>query len=537
MRKAVVAALAAAFALAACSQSPAERTAQDAEKLMRDFRPPAKAELQPTLAPILRGLAVDNPALAARLPGIEAEEKRLLAEMTARIGKIGAAPVQPAPAPQAAQALRAPPSRIDPSGWLIPAAQAQVLDAIGSETAGLLSSLALTGIIGALADDLAKSPQASKELINLIGKDGEKITLKADVAKDGTVTSTIDSNVEVAVLGINANASASISTKSLCPDAEGRVDLTVRLRADGSTGRAKSDGGRYEAKVAIVVDEQAEIAGMQLDLNYDVASSGKGGGTRATGAVQLLSDNGKNFGLGEVSTSGSGDFAAAELNAMKKVMGLALGAGLTAKWHWQGGKCIKIDAASPGSVKPNTVSTIDVKTTQRHEQSSVRAGVKVTLEGGASVDPAGFGTPGQFTHTAVGEENKTMKLILRATSRRGADELTLVVTTKARGYAINGGGGQFRGSGTVCDLKKPFNVYGNANIDVAFVPDDEKGGSYSYTGSMPGVKLFGKGTYQVHYVKDEPFKITASGPGSASAMGRTFTRPGSEAYVLTPKDC
>ena len=90
------------------------------------------------------------------------------------------------------------------------------------------------------------------------------------------------------------------------------------------------------------------------------------------------------------------------------------------------------------------------------------------------------------------------------------------------------------------NLNKPFTVRGNANIVVKFTPANERGGSYTYTGSMPKVELFGGGTYSVLYEGPTPVRVTAGGPGSARGRGGTFTRSGSEIYTLTPvsgRDC
>ena len=214
---------------------------------------------------------------------------------------------------------------------------------------------------------------------------------------------------------------------------------------------------------------------------------------------------------------------------------LGIGAIQGAESHWRTGYCMKIDATSPGTVAPNTVSAVDVKTFLRSEPgTAVRSSVVATLSGGASIDPARFAGPGSFKHVAVGEKNKVMSIKLRATSRRGADEINLKIDTAERQYSIEGGGGEFHGSGVICDIAKPFTVRGNANIVVTFTPSGDRGGSYSYTGSIAGAALFGSGTYSVVYGGDVPVRVTPGGPGRARGRGGTFTRSDGESYTLTP---
>ena len=61
-------------------------------------------------------------------------------------------------------------------------------------------------------------------------------------------------------------------------------------------------------------------------------------------------------------SSASGDFTKLHEASMFDLHSLANGAILGAETHWRSGACVRIDASSPGKVKPGTVSDIDVKT-------------------------------------------------------------------------------------------------------------------------------------------------------------------------------
>lgn len=516
---------------ASCSRSPQDQAAAEASEVAASFRAPQQVVLQPMLGPVLADLAKSTPGLAARLPGIAAEERRLLAQLTAAFrARTGAAGERATAAASVPTGVRVAADG-GPLAWLIPAAHAQ---SSGGGILDLVSGLGVTYLGGGAAEGFGADGKDASDTQTVTGKEGQKASIRIDTTKDGVVTTTIESNVDVPPLGMVAGTRTSISTKTLCPDAEGRVDLTIRLRRSGNTGNAAATGQSVETRVSIVVNDQAEIASAEFQTKYDAATSGKGGGARITGAARFAMNDGKSIKVIDGKSEGSGDFDALERDTVKSALLAGVGAMSAAKSHWQGGKCISLAAESPGNVSPGTVSQIDVKTTLKAGGAPVRANVTATLTGGASVDPADFPTPGKFAHTAVNEKDKTMDIALKAVSRRGADEKRLRVTTNEQQYRITGGGGEFRGTGVVCDLKKPFTVRGNANIVMKFVPATDREGTYSYTGQISGAKLFGKGQYWVGYNWGTPTSITARGPGSASSPYGTFTRSDEENYTLTP---
>lgn len=536
MRAHLPAALLAAFALAACGQSSQQQASDGAAEALRDAPLPAKRAVQPMLGKVLTQLAPDAPALKAHIAGIDAEERRLLAEAMAALdqragtGRAAARSLELRPTRRAASS-----GSIEPSiwGWLIPAAHAQGSFGDGG---GFVTGANSASILGGNAGSLSRNGPSGSESRTFTGRGGERVTLGVDVAGDKTVTTSVESNVKIAQLGAEANGTTSVSARDLCPDTEGRVKFTTRVRRSGSVAGGPSVEGKIEVRIEIVVNEQAEIASSLIEASYDVSATNGGKPARATGRFQSAA--------GEAISERAYSTEDATLSdvegqmqdaAIAEATALGIGAIQGAESHWRTGYCMKIDATSPGTVAPNTVSTIDVKTFLRSEPATtVRSSVTATLSGGASIDPGKFAGPGSFKHVAVGEKNKVMSIKLRATSRRGADEMTLKIDTAQRQYSIEGGGGEFRGSGVICDITKPFTVRGNANIVVNFTPSGDRGGSYSYTGSIAGAALFGSGTYAVVYDGDIPVRVTAGGPGSARGRGGTFTRSDSESYTLTP---
>jgi hypothetical protein len=101
-------------------------------------------------------------------------------------------------------------------------------------------------------------------------------------------------------------------------------------------------------------------------------------------------------------------------------------------------------------------------------------------------------------------------------------------------YSADGGADEFHGTGTICDLAKPFTIAGSG-ITVQFTPTSETAGSYSYTGSAGGATLSGNGAYTAS-VTDQGGTITASGTGTAETPLGVFSADGTEIYNLTVID-
>lgn len=101
-------------------------------------------------------------------------------------------------------------------------------------------------------------------------------------------------------------------------------------------------------------------------------------------------------------------------------------------------------------------------------------------------------------------------------------------------YTAEGGADEFVGTGTICDLAKPFTIAGSG-VTVEFTPTSDTAGSYSYTGAADGVTMSGSGTYTAT-VSDQGGTIAASGTGSVETPLGVFSNDGTESYTLTVID-
>ncbi len=120
----------------------------------------------------------------------------------------------------------------------------------------------------------------------------------------------------------------------------------------------------------------------------------------------------------------------------------------------------------------------------------------------------------------------------------GFDMSTMVERAKSiclpHSYTAEGGADDFHGTGTICDLTKPFTIAGSG-VTVQFTPASDTAGTYDYTGAAAGVTMSGNGTYTVS-VTDSGGTITASGTGSVDTPLGVFANDGTETYTLTPID-
>jgi hypothetical protein len=356
------------------------------------------------------------------------------------------------------------------------------------------------------------------------------------VGKDGSVSTELTTKVSMPVFGLDANSKVKL-TGNLCPNAEGKIDLNVE---QSSNGRAGSSGStiydkNLTAKIGASVNEDAEVASMDLDLKQATRSTAGGrqvyvetnqSGKGATGDYSDMKFDGVR--IDRASQQANADDAVLSQNGLTDAFRLAIGVLQSAKGRWQGGGCVKIDATSPGTVSVNSSTQIPVKVTHKFEGSEVPSKLTAALSGGASVDPTLIPkTAGTLTYVAPGETGKSATIKLTANSRRGRATLDLTASTGGDSYQIVGGLDDFQTDTSVCDIMKPFTLTGGG-ITNKF--SGGLSGTYNFTGPYQSK---GSGTYTISLPGGPGKPGTMTGQGSGSVMGR-FTRSGTEQYTLTP---
>lgn len=493
----------------------------------------ANTPFPPLSGAVLDALEVQVPELASRREALlAAESAAIKGVLDSRRGKANAPKGKAKAAPRRPAGLV---SRV--LDRLVPAAMAGDvgMDQLMSYVVGH-NFVVLLGTAGANEDTSRDGPGKRTETV-----DGGKVVASASTAiENGQPVATLETTVDLPLFFVDANTKVSL-VGSVCPAPDGKVEFTLKLGANGRAGRggAATYDQNVEVKVTLQVDDEAEIVDTRFDVKQDTRSNIGG---RQAWVESNLSMPGGLSGAGGKPTVTRSSSQATDVevqnagNAIRRAAYLAGGAVEAAKEFWQKGGCIRIEAKSPGKVKPGATSRIPVAVIHRKDGSSVAAKVKVELSGGKSVDPALIPkAPGEVTHVAPAEKKAAMKIALEARSRRGRATLELTLNTVGAAYTAEGGLDDFHGTGVICDLAKTFTIAGGGNV-VTFQPSSEKGGDYSYKGTMRGFGVFGKGTYVVNYRDDVAVGITGTGVGSVKTPIGVVSNSGTERYRLTPHD-
>lgn len=386
----------------------------------------------------------------------------------------------------------------------------------------------------ARAEDLGKSKTNET-------KDDNGSVLAAQtisVNSDGTVSTEITTNINMPLLGLNAKSRVKI-TGNQCPTSDGKVDLTIEF---GTNGRAGSAGSviydkTLTGKVTATVNNDAELAGFDIDINQATRSTAGGRQVYIETSQTIRSANGTYSGMDFsdpkiIRASSQATAADQTLSSKGLLNALLLAQGILESAHnrWNDGGCVKIVAASPGGVDINSTHQIPVKVTSKVDGSDVPSKLESKLTGGSSIDPALIPkTSGTLTYVAPAEAGKTATISLTANSRRGRATLDLTASTGGNSYHIVGGLDDFQTSADVCDVTKPFTLKGGG-FTVEFSGGME--GTYTYTGPY---NAKGDGTFKIS-LPDGPGKPGSMiGGGSGQITGdRVYTGSGVEKYTLTP---
>lgn len=424
---------------------------------------------------------------------------------------------------------------------LIPSAHAQSLDA-GSFIA-VINGMTVTQFLGNICDQ-GKIPEGT----DLSGMGSEykdkngKAKFEVIRESDGAPTVAIETTMAMPLFFLEANSRIALTGTALCPDPSGKVEFKIKLGQAGRAGSGNSmiyDKSR-EAAITAYVDDNADIASADIKTQHSERSTAGGRQVYIESATDwhLNGEDWKSLHLTDhrtvrASSQASETDQSLILDGMKHSLVLAMGALYGAKARWEDGACVRINATSPGTVKPKATSNIPVSVTHRQEGTAVPAKVTVELEGGQSVSPSLIPhAPGDVTHVAVDKESVTMTITLKARSKRGGAREWLKIVTKGMVFKLDGGADEFHGTGIVCDFEKPFKVKGDG-LTLTFTPSSKSGGTYKYSGTLQGFAAWGNGTYTVKYDGDNPVHVTAKGPGTVKTPMGDMTADGTEEYSVS----
>lgn len=399
----------------------------------------------------------------------------------------------------------------------------------------------LAGLITGLGDMISQHmPAGASVSPSQTTKEGDTATtMSADIGKstDGSSKFGLGFKSETNKNGSTTNSDVAASVDGQrCPNAEGQVSFTVKVRLGADSG---NNGFTQDltAFVRAVVDDNAQIATTTIDILEGTRQVKNGRAVFVeTGMTVKYTSDGK---AGMDSSNirlirNSQDVTQADVSALSESgheAGFAMGrtALLIAQNNWRDGGCVKIEAASPGTVKPGSTNPIAVTVMHKFDGSSVPSKLEAALSGETSLVPASLAkTPGTLTYTAPGEIGKSATIKLTATSRRGIATLDLTASTGGQSFTFDGDNNGAHFSGTICSPDKPFEMKVDAT-DVTwiqtFTPNSAAGGQMEGSYSLDSCTFTANGPYTITLNADGSGTLqwtnnwTADCPGVGSRSG------------------
>jgi hypothetical protein len=342
-------------------------------------------------------------------------------------------------------------------------------DEVGLSDAALVGAL-VSGINDLFVNELPVMPTKSDSKTTKEGDATTNMSVEMGRGEDGSTKFEMGLKTEASKEITSAKTEMTARVDGLrCPNAEGQVSFTIKATlgsASGGTGTTQD----LTAFVRAMVGDDAEITTTTVDV-IQATTQTKGGRTiyLETGATlkygqdfneQKESNRRIDQKTDNVTQEDANKLDTPGLTAARD---LGLASLMIAKNAWQGGKCVKIEASSPGTVKPGSTTPIPVKVVSIFDGADAPSKLKAALSGGASVDPTSLAkTSGTLTYTAPDEKGKSATILLTSTSKRGKAKLELTANTgeKKQTYHVietPGIGSSWKGD-CIEDLAQPFSV-------------------------------------------------------------------------------
>jgi hypothetical protein len=233
----------------------------------------------------------------------------------------------------------------------------------------------------------------------------------------------------------------------LCPDPDGviafDIDLALETRGSSGTGATSSISDVLAGHVTAIVDDDAELASLEVTGGYDHTTSAQGEGlTVPAGDSGIRVEVGPDSVSAE-STAGEETQAALDEARNYGAVLLRLTGGLAAARagdFYEKGYCTEIrvePAASPVTVGLGSETALDVVVAHTWDGVELTDRVTTVLSGGESVTPTGrTATPMTLSYLAPSEKNQSATIQLESRSRRGIATASLTLQTPG-GYRIH----------------------------------------------------------------------------------------------------
>jgi hypothetical protein len=408
---------------------------------------------------------------------------------------------------------------------------------------GGLSPASLIGLLSSMFTDIFSIPTAfpTHSFTQNETKGDATTTMSMEIGKsqDGSSHFGMGLQSEGTENGVSVKTDMSaVIDGQRCPTAEGQVSFSIKARIgseSGGTGTTQD----LTTFVRAIVNDDAEITSSTFDVIQ--------GTLQVKGGRQVYLETGETFKYGPNFEGGKEsnwhvnqktdnvtqeDVNQLEPPGLQAALELGVASLASAMHTWQNGGCVKIVAASPGTVQPGSTTAIPVNVISVFDGANAPSKLTAALTGAESIDPTSLATtPGSLSYTAPNENGKSASILLTATSKRGKAKLELSANTGGAAYRIVGGLDDWQTDTAVCDIMQPFALT-SPILTLNF--SGGLSGTYSYSGGPFGAAGGGRYAISLPDGIGKPGTMTGGGEGCVETPLGTFCNGGTEQYTLTP---
>lgn len=405
---------------------------------------------------------------------------------------------------------------------------AQVLPRPAAQGAAVVGALLMTWLITDLMLDRDTQDRVSFEEKST-GKGSSDSQLNTTITRDGPV---VEADVDLRITHTTEGGAVITETAKskirldVCPDADGRVPLSLTLQWDMSivvAGVAIGTQMSISGSVDGQVDDDANLVAMDPDLTTSWAQQlpgtkagqveGQYAELRTTGHFPMVaSERPKGSVDVQVTRQSSKATETTQVNAAKALHVAVMLAGIQlamAESRWQKGYCLEIlvtGVDEANEVDPSSTSTFNATVRHKFENIELKVPIEASLSGDQSLKPTGKRDASvDYTYVAPNKDEATATVDLETRSKRGVAKKAISFNTGTPAWrpVIP----PYPWSGLACSLDQPFTLSHTGLISGTynFTPESATSGTLSMVQKVGPCTLTASGTYTIEmYGPEEP---------------------------------
>lgn len=252
---------------------------------------------------------------------------------------------------------------------------------------------------------------------------------------------------QTSTLGWSVSQTGSVELElPLCPDQAGVIafDMHLDLKTTGSagTGATSSVTDTLTGRTVATVDDDANLASVQITGSYDHNTSALGQGLAIAAGQSGIHVDVADSGVTATTSGNATDAQAEEARSYGATLLWLAGALATARAgdFYEKGYCTEILASpddKPTEVGLGATQSFDIRVRHKWDNTELTDRITPRLDGAESVSPTGrTATPVTVKYVAPNEKNRKATIHVESRSKRGIASKDVAVKTPG-GYAIH----------------------------------------------------------------------------------------------------